>query len=270
MHYIDLKYDDHYLSDYGFIICNFNSSNNAEEVDIGSNIVFNKITHRNGRKFTLSSYQYDDCVSASFDICKNPDVYSYDQMEITFDECEEIMRWLNRVDFHKAIFYNDYHDKNICYNASFNLQKITINEKHYGFRIIMETDSPHAHGDEIVNTFSCSGTSDIKNIYDLSSEIGYTYPIVEIECRQDGNLSLLNITDNQTTYIKNVTSGEIITIDSFFQTIVTNKQTHKIFDDFNYVFFHIRNDVDRKPTQFSASLSCKITIRYEPVIKGAL
>ena len=99
MYAIDFEYDGQYLSDYGFIICDFNSSYGIAEASAGSVITFNKIQRDNGRKYGLSSTQYSECVSATFDICKNDDIWERDQLEITNDEYRDLMRWLNRREF---------------------------------------------------------------------------------------------------------------------------------------------------------------------------
>lgn len=99
MRAIDFEYDNQYLSDYGFIICDFNFSSGANEVDAGSTITFNKISRHSGKRYGLSSTQYDECITTSFDICKNPDIYDPEDMEISNDEYRDIMRWLNRREF---------------------------------------------------------------------------------------------------------------------------------------------------------------------------
>lgn len=271
MRYIDFKYDGSYLSDYGFIICDFEYDNNATDLDIGSVISFNKISHNYGQKYTLSSTQFEDCITASFDICKNPDLYEGDEMQITSGECRDILRWLNRRDFNEFAFCEDNEKgTHTYYNASFNIKKITINDKLFGFRLAMETDSPFAYGEEIVKSFSCTGENDIKSIDDMSQDIGFTFPTLEIKCLESGNLTLYNMTNSETTYIKNVSNGETINIDSLFQIITSDMDGHKIFDDFNFVFFHIGNTYNDVATQFYASLNCDIKIKYRPKIKDTL
>lgn len=167
MRAIDFEYDNQYLSDYGFIICDFNFSSGANEVDAGSTITFNKISRHGGKRYGLSSTQYDECVTTSFDICKNPDIYDPEDMEISNDEYRDIMRWLNRREFLKFQVIDDGNDnfeRDTCYyNASFNVDKIKINEKLCGMRLTMETDKPFGYGQEqsVSWTFSDSNVSKI-------------------------------------------------------------------------------------------------------------
>lgn len=270
MRYLDFEYDGQYLSDYGFIICDFNYNNNANELNVGSNITFKKVSTNGGKRYSITGAQYDDCISASFDICKDPDLYDAEMM-ITSDECNAIMKWLNRSDFYAFNFLNeDGESHNVYYNASFNVKKITINDRLFGLRLEMETDSPFGYGDEVANTYICSGSSDEKSISNMSADIGYTYPVIEIAFSGSGNFELKNITDDEVMQIKNVTSGEKIVIDCFNQTIVTNKPNHKIFDDFNFNFFYLKSSSNSNITKFSASLSCTITMKYRPIIKDTL
>lgn len=269
MRYIDFKYGENFLSDYDFIICDFDFDNSAKDLDIGSEISFNKVSHHSGQKFTLVSASFENCISASFDICKNPDLYNGDEMFVTHEESRDILRWLNKRSFDRFSFCDEDGTSEVFYNASFNVKKITINDKLVGFRLEMETDSPFAYK-EITNEYVCSGEDDVKTINDLSEDIGYTFPTIKITCLESGNLSLVNSTNSETTYIKNVTNGEVITIDSMFQTITSNLNGHKIFNDFNFVFFHIGNTEESTSTEFYATLNCKIEILYYPKIKDTL
>lgn len=56
MRAIDFEYDNQYLSDYGFIICDFNFSSGANEVDAGSTITFNKISRHSGKDMVYQAH----------------------------------------------------------------------------------------------------------------------------------------------------------------------------------------------------------------------
>ena len=66
----DFEYDNLRLSDFGFIICKFDSSD-VETIENGSQIKFNTVPTLNGMKHELTSSSYEDCISATFQICKN-------------------------------------------------------------------------------------------------------------------------------------------------------------------------------------------------------
>lgn len=271
MRAIDFEYDNQYLSDYGFIICDFNFSSGANEVDAGSTITFNKISRHSGKRYGLSSTQYDECITTSFDICKNPDIYDPEDMEISNDEYRDIMRWLNRREFLKFQVIDDGNDnfeRDTCYyNASFNVNKIKINEKLCDMRLTMETDKPFGYGQEQSVSWTFSDSNVSKILSDISDEIGYTYPTVIITINRNGDLSLYNELENCTTVIKNCKVGEVITLNGDTQIITTTYASHDICNDFNFEFFRIGNTINNRNNRISVSLPCNVVIKYTPIIK---
>lgn len=271
MRAIDFEYDNRYLSDYGFIICDFNFGSGANEIDAGSTITFNKISRHSGKKYSLSSTQYDECITTSFDICKNPDIYDPEDMEISNDEYIDIMRWLNRREFLKFQVIDDGNDnfeRDTCYyNASFNIDKIKINEKLYGMRLKMETDKPFGYGQEQSVSWTFSDSNVSKILSDISDEIGYIYPNVIITINRNGDLSLYNELENCTTVIKNCKVGEVITLDGDTHIITTTYISHDVCNDFNYEFFRIGNTINNRNNRISVSLPCNVVIKYTPIIK---
>ena len=71
MYAIDFEYDGQYLSDYGFIVCNFDATSGINIADAGSKITFNKVSRNNGKSYSLTSAKYGECIQCTFDICKN-------------------------------------------------------------------------------------------------------------------------------------------------------------------------------------------------------
>lgn len=65
----DFEYDGVKLSDIGFIICKFDSSD-VDTIDNGSQITFNIVPTLNGMKHELTSSTYEDCLNTTFQICK--------------------------------------------------------------------------------------------------------------------------------------------------------------------------------------------------------
>jgi len=90
---LDFEYDGRRLSDYGFIICDFNFSSGATNASIGSKITFNKVSRHHGRTHSLLSTQYDEMLTSTFHICKNPNIFDADEMEISYEEYTELIRW---------------------------------------------------------------------------------------------------------------------------------------------------------------------------------
>lgn len=271
MYAIDFEYDNQYLNDYGFIVCDFNFSNGANEVDAGSAITFNKVSRNSGKIYSLTSTQYDECITSTFDICKNPDIYDPEDMIITNNEYREIMRWLNRREFLKFQVIDekedDFEKEDCYYNASFNVDKIKINEKLCGLRLTMETDKPFGYGEEQIISWHFINGSMTKTLTDISDEVGYIYPTVAITCNADGDLSLYNELEGCNTLIKNCKVGEVITLSGDTHIITTIYDSHDISNDFNYDFFRIGNTINNRNNRISASLPCDVEIKYTPIIK---
>ena len=265
----DFEYDGHKLSDFGFIVCSFNGAGDVETVSAGSEITFNKVSHHQGKKQSLTSTKYERCIQSVFQICKNPCAGS--KSIITDEEYRNIMRWLNRREFlpFKPIF-SDEQKEDVYYNASFNVNKIMANGKLYGLELNMETDKPFGYGSLITEdwTVSTENTGTEINIIDESDEIGCTFPKVIVTCSEDGDLHIKNITEGCETVVKNCKADETVAIDGTSQTIMSSMlEEHDIAADFNYEFFRIGNSYSNRENKITVSLPCDISIMYYPIIK---
>lgn len=271
MYAIDFEYDGQRLSDYGFMICNFDYSDSIVELESGSNIVFNKVSHQGGQNFSLTSTQYDDCIETTFDICRIPEDYDYQDREISIEDFREIIRWLNRKEFLLFRFIEDnnevFFEKPECYfNATFNVTKLTLNDKLYGMRLKMITNSPFGYAKQEIITLDFVNNN-ILTVEDKNDEIGYTYLDVTITCQNSGIVHLINTTTGKTTQINNCTQGEIITIKGVQQIITSSVDSHKIYNDFNFEFPKIQNTYNNRKNTFLCTNSCIITMSYRPIIK---
>lgn len=269
MYALDFSYAEHYLSDFGFIVCDFNGSSGVQVANPGCQISFNRVSRHGGRRYGLASTNYTECIHTTFDICKNPELYEKDDMEITSDEYRSLMRWLNRHEFHefRVLDEIDRYKEPCYYNASFNVSKISIGEILYGLRLSMETDSPYAYGEEIKSVFDYVYGTEVHTLKDVSDEVGSIYPEVIITCNANGDLQITNDMENCITQIKGVSTGEVVTLHGDTQIIETSYNSHDVCDDFNYEFLRIGNTYGSNLNNISATLPCQITIRYRPIIK---
>jgi len=284
---IDFLYDGRYLSDYGFIVCDFNESKGVVTTSSGSKISFEKVSRNGGKRFALTNAKYTECITCTFDICKNPDIFDSDEREITSDEYRDLMRWLNRKDFHMfQPFPDNAADKYYAhYNASFNVETIKIAEKTYGLRLTMETDSPFGYGEQVVEKYTLTKYAD-KIVFNKSDETGFIYPDMVIKCtdeefNSDGKLEITARLLNQLNYhckmiIKNCKKDETITIHGQQQIIETCERIgletndHDICNDFNYDFFKLSRSFADNLNYIYSNKNCEITISYYPIIKNIL
>lgn len=270
----DFLYDGVYLSDFGFVVCDFNFSGDVTGVSGGSEISFNKVAHKSGRRYSLSSTKYTDTVTTTFDICKDPAKYTEKEMGISDVEYREIFRWLNRTGFHKMKFINncDADEEYQCYyNASFNITKLSVGGSLYGIRLKMETDSPYGHGAKYEKKFTnVSASSGTLSVDFVTDEIGRDYADITFKCRSAGNMTIANTTTGETAVIKNCANGETVTIDGETLQISSDAVAHDIANDFSYTFLSLENSMRNTKNLFTVSLPCDITIGYTPVVKLTL
>ena len=265
----DFEYDGQALSDYNCIVCDFDISSGAVFAGAGSSITFNKTTRNYGRSNSLSGVQYDECFTATFDICKDPDGIFDGDIYFTSDECRDLMRWLNRGSFCKFRVLYAYDDiDTFYYNASFNVEKIKIGERICGLRLTMETDRPCAYGTEQKSTIEITNQKAAQDfiIRDISDDIGDTYLNLYIICKEDGDLSIYNADLDSTTLIRDCTKGEKITINGDI-LMITSDSDNNVCDRFNYVFPQITNSLENRLNHFSFSLPCTVGYTYIPIIK---
>lgn len=259
----DFEYDDIILSDKGFMICKFDT-NHSDTVVNGAEIKMTTSPFHNGNiNYTLCS-EYDDTLTATFQICKNV-CYGGD-MRITVDEVRELASWLCRKTFHRfKLFDDDYID--VYFEATFNMSRIMRNGDIVGLELEMITNRPFAIVEEEKIVIETDGENGVENFYSISDEEGYIYPKMKINIKSDGDLIIKNIFTNRETIIKNCKEGEIITMD--YPIISSSDFDHKrnIQNDFNWDFFRIENTFKDKRNLIQVSLPCKIEMVYSPIAK---
>lgn len=265
MAFIDFEYAGRYLSDFGFMVCSFDS-NDIDTISNGSTLTLNTVPINNGNKVLLTSSKYDECVSSTFSICKN--VCDYKDLSINVEENSRIMKWLNRKNFNKFKIVNDYYS-DIYFNSTFNISRVVINGKLVGYELEMLTDSPFGYKEPVEYSFTIS-ESDIHEpriILDTSDEIGFIYPNIEIEIHADGDLLITNEIENRTTEIKGCLDKDIITMNYPIINLKSNDNNRNIMNYFNFEFFRIANTYDECVNRIFFSLPCSVNISYSPIRK---
>lgn len=260
----DFEYDGYSLSNFGYMICKFDSDD-VKTISNGSKIVFNTVSTLNGTKHELVSAVYEDCLEFVFQICKNP--CGSDNFEISTDELRVLSKWLNRKEFHKfKILSDEYLD--IYFEASFNISKIEINGKLYGLELEAKTNRPfalHEPKKNVIKNLVSNGEHIVKDYSDVE---GYIYPEIEITINESGDLAIYNEIEDRTTFIANCVAGEVIKMN--YPIIESSISSHKIQNDFNWNFFRIANTFRNSVNKLTISLPCTIQIIYSPCVKVGL
>ena len=261
------EYDGLLLSDFGFMICNLDKSGGIDTSSVGSQITFSTTPTLKGVRHVLADTRYEECLTATFQICKNPCYFHGEGAYMNAEEVAELMRWLNRKSFHKLRLDFEGYER-AYFNGSFNADVVKFGSNVIGLSLTLTTDAPFAKGDIIYKKFNVTANQPVL-FKDTSDEIGFIYPETKITCGQSGSLIISNeIEDDRTCVIDNCTSGEIITIN--YPTISTSVQSHKIADDFNYSFFRIANTWNNRINKITISLDCTLEFGYNPICKIGL
>ena len=273
MYAYDFEYDGKLLSDYGFVVCKFNSDS-LGNADTGSEITFETASAHAGKIRYAVGSEYKDCLTTTFQICKNPKLYADDEMNIMTEEFRELSRWLNRRDFlwFHAFDWCNPEVSRPWVRASFSLTRIDYGMETVGVELKMVTDSPFGYGDPIEKEIVFSSGSMEQTFYDKSDEIGETYPELTIVCKGAGKLTLTDDITGCSFEVENCENGETITLSGDTMMIDTDSAAHKetIANDFNYDFFRFGNTLDNRLNTFTASLPCKVTLRYRPSLKDTI
>lgn len=260
----DFEYDGIKLSDFGFVICSFDSKG-LQTVSNGSQITFNKISTLSGAKHELTSVVYEDCLETTIQISKNS--CSGDIMEISSSEFRELTRWLNRKKFLKfKILDKDYID--LYFEASFNISRIELDGILYGLELEVITNRPFALKEPKIIVIDNTTQDGKHSINDISYEEGYIYPYTEITMVNDGDLNIYNALEDRSTHIANCVSGEVITMD--YPVIQSSVSSHDLQNDFNFNFFRIANTFKNSRNDLTISTPCTIKIEYSPIVKVGL
>ena len=261
------SFADIMASDFGLIVCKINSDLGVETSSAGSELNFNTVPVKNGNLYLTTDTTYDTVLESTFQVCK----YESKKGVIPISEKEqrEISRWLNRKQLSILKLYSDTDMFDYAmFEGSFNINKIVLNGDVIGYELHFISNRPFAFGKPIHKTIKANIANYKYNIIDVSDEVGYIYPTkLKIKCLSSGDLTLHNSIEDRTTIIKNCESGEIITFDKFLN-ISSSNQTHKIQNDFNYIYFRIANSYTSRNNQITISIPCEIIFEYKPVIKG--
>ena len=268
MYLYDFKYDNHSLSDFGFIVCEIGFE---QKTSRGAEVRFTLAPVQYGRRRVKTGSKYESTLSTSFKICKNPELYCENQMVITTEEFRTLERWLNRREFlwFKSYDCCDPQIEKAWFRASFTLSKYEIGGEAYAIELNMQTDSPFGYGDEINETYHFAA-GDTQVITDQNDEIGVFYPDLTIVCGSNGDLSITNETLGCEFEIKHCTNGEVITQYGEGMVIGTSNENHKLANDFNFEWFALENTFDERENVITASLPCDITVRYRPIWKDTI
>lgn len=154
----DFEFDGKRLSDFGFIVCNFDDKG-LKTISNGATITFNTIPTLNGSYHKLASSVYEDCLETTIQICRNP--CNGDIMEISSATFRSITGWLSRKKFLKFKIL-DEDNIDLYHEAVINIGKIELDGKLIGLELEIRTNRPFALKEPQTITITCE---DGKEVY---------------------------------------------------------------------------------------------------------
>lgn len=274
MRITNFRYANHTLKYYGFMVCSFDK-NGIQTNSNGSEIEFKTTPLFNGKQQYLTSSNYKNCITAEIDICPIPNCENNtDTTFVTVEQERNIMKWLNRKEFHKfkIVGNSDYAD--IYFNGSFNVEKVTFDNAVIGFHLTFTADRPFAVTDRNFTIDFAQANTEVL-VEDTSDESGSQWLNVEISIPDDTlETDELIIThrfgsETESVVIKNCSPGETIWL--YYPMSASDLSTHKISRDFNYHFLKISKTESMKENYYSCNIQdTLLSCSYSPVVKIGL
>jgi hypothetical protein len=279
--------------DHGYIICDVGGSGEGS-ITTEANRSYNHSSIQHGlfQPFTYSNY--DSVITMDFDIIKNPcETPSQDDARISLDEAREIKRWLERATSKLLYFQHvtpegtittedpDSEIDGIRFFGVFTVTEIWIGSLRIGLRLHFESDAAVGFKDhmEVLGTITDEKMDSFT--LNINSDVeGYIYPFMEVTCHGDGDLTLTNEYDLQTTgdyrytTVRNCVVGEVITFTPRL-VITSSVRGRYIYDDFNFNYLrlyspHTNGASHTNENIIKASLPCTIAVTYEELVKVAI
>ena len=251
-------YDDKTSDDFGLIICEIEGNEPSDTS--GGEIEITKIESPiQNRWYKSGNTNYTGALQFAFQVCKS-NFKPFDSYEYS-----SISRWLCRKDDYKDFMITRGDYDNIHFFAQFNISPVEVAGNIVGITVTGITDSPFAYSQMNKYVIESNGSAEY-TIFDLSDEIGYIYPDIEIEVTKNCDISITNTHENRIFTLNNCVANEIIKIDGKMLQMSTNANRN-LYADINYIFPRIANDYDNRKNIFRIQGYCVITMRYREIRK---
>lgn len=270
-------YDGISSREYDIIICSFDGGQSGE-MTIGNNIEFTTFKSPNSNRWMKTGALYNEQLTFSFHICKNPCNNIYKDKFFTERELSFLIRWLVRKDYKWLQFIQEGYE-NIFYNCQINAQRYMFAGKCYGLTLTVTCDAPFGWSQNMNTTIS-SSTSKTVYLYDSSDEIGEIYPSVDIYIKENNqNISIENYLTGSNLTISNCVPGEHITMNEMkiksSECLKNNDDNYignhtTIFNDFNYKWFTLGNTFDNRENEIKVTGNCDVILNWRVPRKAVI
>lgn len=233
-------------------------------VDYGSQLQYNMVKPIGSDKWRMYASSYSNYITINFQVGKISCTKGAE--EVTVEEYREMMRWLNRKEFHDFYIRQTGYEV-IHYEGAFNIQPIQVGGRVFGMELTFVTNRPYGLGDPQNLTYVIDEENKSFMIYDVSDEVGHLYPDMIITCNESGNLELYNNIEDRSMLVKNCVAGEILNVFGEAKIITSTISSHAVYNDFNYKFLRLANTEATRENVITVSIPCQVDITYMPVRK---
>lgn len=254
-------FDNKTSDEYGLIVCEFDG--NSPSDTSGGTIEFSLISSptQQNRWYKSGNANYTEAIKFEFQVVKQ------NREPIDSYEYSAIVRWLQRKDkFREFTITRKDYDLATFY-AQLNVSPIQVGGNIIGLAISGTTDSPYAYGQLITKKVQTENSIGTITFFDMSDEIGYIYPDIEIDISSACNLKITNETSGEFFKLDNCIENEVISINGQFLEITSTALSHKIYNDTNFKFPRIVNDFNKRINVFKIEGNCSLAMKYRPIRK---
>lgn len=235
----DFIFDGRQLSDFGYIAI-FEGS--QDEVDV-SVMQYEEIKAALSDISYKVSHSYENNLTSTFHIMKDPCEFYDEDSYMTNDEISELTKWLARKQYKWFRFIDEDDNDEIWYKAQFQVKKEFVGDKVVGLILTLNTNAPYGFTREFVNKYEIREASpEPYKIIVASDEEGQIFPGVKIISKSSQDFSLtIEFNGKQIeTKIDNCVADEEITLGGE-NLQISSSVDHDFTTDFNYVFPCINN-----------------------------
>ena len=253
-------FDEITSDELGLMVCEFDGNTPSETS--GGNIEFTLTSAPvQNRWYKSGNTNYSEAIKFAFQVIKQ------NKEPIDSYEYSTYARLLQRKDDYKEFTITKLDYDTVHFYAQLNISPIQVGGDIMGLNITGTTDSPYAYGQMITKKIFTENGIGMLKFADMSDEIGYIYPDVEIDISSACNLKITNETSGEIFKLNNCVNNEIINIDSTILEMTSTALSHKLYEDSNYKFPRIVNDINKRTNVFKVEGNCTVTMKYRPIRK---
>ena len=255
-------------SEYGLTVASFSYNGNSEdEIGMGATTVEEFVGH-NPVPVYLGE-KYTDKLNLQVTLVKDPSIF-HNNLYFYEKDCRSILRLLTGLKGYQWLKLIDREsEEDLWYRARIN----NVSYKRVGGHIVgivlnLECDSCFAWSRENSITIHAKANQCFY-IYNSTDDLNnYVLPVVSIAPFSAGTIRITNISDSRASEIRNVKSGEKITVDSRRQIISSNLNHESLLDDFNLGWFRLVPEKNEYVADMDAVISFKYRVPRKVGIVG--